>query len=80
MDTWGNSISDQGAASAKALGQHELGSFQRHREANVSGRVSEERAGGRGGPSDTGPCEPKHKLKVDPRSAGDVTQRGSKVG
>lgn len=76
MDTWGNSVSDQGAASAKALGQHELGSFQRHREANVSGRVSEERAGGRGGPSDAGPCEPND----DPRSAGDVTQRGSKVG
>ena len=44
-----------GAASAKALGQHELGSFQRHRAANVSGRVSGEGAGGRGGPSDTGP-------------------------
>lgn len=36
----------RGAASAKALGQHELGSFQRHRAANVSGRVSGEGAGG----------------------------------
>lgn len=34
-----------GAASAKALGQHELRSFQRHRAAKASGRV---RGEGRG--------------------------------
>lgn len=45
MDTWGKVFQTGGAASAKALGQHELGSFQRHRAAKASGRVSGEGAG-----------------------------------
>lgn len=46
VDTWGKVFQTGGAASAKALGQHELGSFQRHRAVKASGRVRGEGAGG----------------------------------
>lgn len=42
MDTREKSVPDRGTASAKVLRQHELGSFQRHRETNMTGRVNEE--------------------------------------